>query len=952
VSLFGVSSLPTLHREVLSAVGRHREVHIFAPVVSPAARTRVLAAGHDSPSTDTGHLAGVSHRLVRTWASGNLEDHLVLAGVADEVEVIEGGDPQAARLLDRIQTAVRIDEDPRATAQDVLDADDDSIRWHRCYGPARQAEVVADVVRHLLEPTEGGADLDFGDVAILCPDLATYAPLVQAAFAGRDDVAEVPLVVSDLSLAASTPLVDTVVALLDLLDGRFRPAEVLAFAARPPVARRFGLRGDDLADLADLIGTVNVAWGVDADQRARYLESHGGLTVDAPLGSRTWEEGFAQLLGGAALADRPVYATEGLPTVPLAGVEDTATVRAVGALARLVAALAAAADLLGATGEPPAWVDALADVVEGLVDLADDDAWQWRRLESAFAAFRADAERYVGSGVPGHDLAALFASHLGSAGGRARFRSGAVTLTSLTALRGVPHRVVVLLGIDGDLGVGGARADDLLAVERLVGEPQPQREVRAQLLDAVLAAGERLVVISTGTDPRSNKDVAPSVPLAELLGVIDDTVTDAGGWLGSGSVAVRHPRHAWSTPNFSVGADAVVPGRRWGFDASALAAARRREGPDGPTTAWSPFGADPGVRRASGEVTLRQLFTSLRNPAEAFLSERLGVRLPPRRREATDGLIPLSLSGIDRYNLLVELWELVSPGAPESPVGGGRSGRTLTGGQLSAWRRQQLARGALPPPPFLHDAVGDVDNRLRQLLKHLHEALGGRRVSREQLAVSLPDGVSVVGEATVARHHPDGSPATDALVLDVRLARPKSADELVGLVTLAAATAQFPGQSWGYLQFRLDPGEKVDPVLTTRLALVDPQVATDVLAWAVDYRDHALGGFFPALPSTLAAVWDATARSSASMPAKALSAWGESETSGGKNDRGDRFDDWVAVPGDTPEFEELWSLVPTAVEADWLAAPGVTWRCPDRRIAVWAEQLWGRSRAFLGEVPS
>jgi len=664
-------------------------------------------------------------------------------------------------------------------------------------------------------------------------------------------------------------------------------------------------------------------------------------------------EGLAQLAAGAALADRPVQAAADLPTVPLARLEDPTVVAAVGAFAEFVEVVRSGADVLGETQSPSTWVDRLAATLDDLVEVTDDDAWQWRRLDAVLATFAEDAAGAAERAVDGLELAALLAGQLGGAAGRAQFGSGAVTLTSLTGLRGVPHRVVVLLGLDGDLGASGGRADDLLAVDRRLGEPQPLREVRAQLLDAVLAAEDHLLVVSTAVDPRSNKEVAPAVPLAELLAVVDDTAVGPAGERASAVIAVDHPRHGWSTANFAGGNAALVPGQRWGFDEAALAAARLREGdvdgsaePPAASPAWAPLGADPGLIRATGAVSLGELSTAVRNPAEAYLRSRLGVILPEERPPVSNGLVELTPSGLDRYHLLDEFWDVIGPGS--AALGPPLAGDDTVAAVKDAWRRAQARRGALPPPPYLDATFADVDAVVSALRTELDTLVGERSAERVALGVRIASGVMVTGDAVVVR---DGE---DSVVLDVRLARRKDADRLTGLLLLAAVAAQLPAERWRLVQLRRPAqGNGKHPVDSATVTLRpdasggQASTASSVLEWAVDYRDHALAGFFPALPATLAAVWTALDRREegvAEQPdlSAARSAWGESDDDASTFRKGDRTDRWVSMSGETPEFEELWHLPPTPVEDDWVASLPVGSPGADHRLGVWAERLWGR----------
>ena len=73
-------------------------------------------------------------------------------------------------------------------------------------------------------------------------------------------------------------------------------------------------------------------------------------------------------------------------------------------------------------------------------------------------------------------------------------------------MRSVPHRVVCLLGLDD--GVFPRKAprdgDDLMLDEPHVGERDPRTEDRQLLLDALMAATDRLIVTYTGNDERTN----------------------------------------------------------------------------------------------------------------------------------------------------------------------------------------------------------------------------------------------------------------------------------------------------------------------------------------------------------------------------------------------------------------------------------------------------------------
>ncbi len=96
--------------------------------------------------------------------------------------------PETPTLLQQIQGDIRADRLPIGSAggdverRPLLAPDDESIRVHSCHGRGRQVEVLRDAILHLLEDDPS---LEPRDIIVLCPDIETFAPLIQATFGGR-----------------------------------------------------------------------------------------------------------------------------------------------------------------------------------------------------------------------------------------------------------------------------------------------------------------------------------------------------------------------------------------------------------------------------------------------------------------------------------------------------------------------------------------------------------------------------------------------------------------------------------------------------------------------------------------------------------------------------------------------------------------------------------------------
>ena len=149
------------------------------------------------------------------------------------------------------------------------------------------------------------------------------------------------------------------------------------------------------------------------------------------------------------------------------------------------------------------------------------------------------------------------------------FRTGDVTVCTLAPMRSVPYRVVCLLGMDEARFPRASRSDgdDLVLRHEIVGDPSRSAEDRQLLLDAVMAAGETLIVTYSGRDEMTNADLPPCVPVAEL----SDTLTEMIGDDARKKLTTTHPLQAFSEANFT--ADRLGVAGAWAFDAIQLGAA-------------------------------------------------------------------------------------------------------------------------------------------------------------------------------------------------------------------------------------------------------------------------------------------------------------------------------------------------------------------------------------------
>jgi exodeoxyribonuclease V gamma subunit len=274
----------------------------------------------------------------------------------------------APSLLARLQADVRGDR-PVHTAgapdhRPLLAPDDRSVTFHRCHGRTRQVEVLRDVLLHLLADVDG---LEPRDIVVMCPDIESFAPTIEAVFGAHATAAEGPdlrVQLADRSLRRTNAVLRVVAEVLDLADSRLTASAVLDLCGRSPVRRRFGFDEDDLVRLERWFEESGVRWGLDAAHRDEL-----GVPTDA----NTWRAALDRLLVGVAVADEGLRTVGGV--VPVDDVEGSDADLA-GRLAELVARLDHIRRELAVPRPLDGWRQVLTDAADALCATDEDDAWQ------------------------------------------------------------------------------------------------------------------------------------------------------------------------------------------------------------------------------------------------------------------------------------------------------------------------------------------------------------------------------------------------------------------------------------------------------------------------------------------------------------------------------------------------------------------------------------------------
>lgn len=716
--LFGLSTLGPGDRERLTSIARSVEVHLF-----------VLVAGADWPEGD-GPVANAVLASLGT-PGRDLDAWLRRSGYQGvEVPLEDPRVTEQPTLLHRLQGWI---VDGASAEQEAGRwASDATVSAHSTWGALRQCEVLRD---QLLTLFDEQPDLEPRDVLVMTPDIRAYAPLVAAVFsrtglsAGSSAarLPRIPVSIADLGLRQTNSVAEVLLSVLDLAGDRLSASRVVEFLALQPVRNRWGLNDEDLADLRALIRESGLRWGVDASERA---------AADQPaLDQNTVRFGLERLALGVLMPDDgPLAVVEDLsgelgPAVPL-DIESSDRARRTGLLAAILRTLAAHRRAMVDPATLEGWRERITAALDELAAPDEEQAWLRSEVDTTLADLARIGDLLEGLEVERAAVLRWLQDGFEIPQRGDRPITGAVQVCALEPMRSVPFRVVALLGMDDRAFPRGSRPRTWDPMgERLPGERDRREIDRHLLLEAILSARDRLLLLWSGHDVQQGRQQPAAVPIEELL----ETLGTLTGRSRS-QLVVRHPLQPWSAANFGAPAASFDQGM-------ALAALRLREIAAGEREA-RPLGlASAGETSLPSEsarpevLELGDLAGALLAAQKLLLRERLGLSLRYGEAPVPDRE-PLELDNLEAWSLRQRLLRHL---VEEDPALGDDE-------LVEAVRRRMGGEGLLPLQSGGRGIVADELGRARAVLYNLRDVHGEPDGGLE-LSVSLEDGSRLVGRA-------------------------------------------------------------------------------------------------------------------------------------------------------------------------------------------------------------
>ena len=723
ISVFGISSLSRGARQVLEAISDVSDVTLyfvyFAGKKWPkqTASSTELREGFD--------IGGPEHYLSKRWGAQITESAAVLGN--SQPQDLGSHSPKKT-LLGLIQDDITNDKHPplaelsKKDLASIKHSSDGSIQIHACYGLARQAEALRDSILHLMNEDPS---IRLRDIAILCGDIQTSAPILSAVLAPvkthSKNLPKLDINVVNNSISNQDPLIEAFLALLHLFSSRCSPADVLDVAQLEPIRRTFNFDDEALALISTWSEQIVIRYGLDAEHRQKH-----GMKDELSLG--TWAQALDRLFTGVAVPGE-VDRLGPRGVIPYDGISgsDLATV---GAVAEFIARTEKFVEEFVPMSIKH-WCETLLKVIDQFITVSKRESEQLIKLKATVNQVRQNAgdisEASADEKFTVTELTHMFKESLADGFGMLSSKFEAITVSGFKNSAHIPYRVLCIFGADESAFAGShSDGDDVLSINPCVGEPIYSLDGRQNLLNALMSTLDNLIITCTGSDITNNKETPLAVPVQELVELANQYLfnysrTDKS--FGEQTILARHPRQNFDEEVFIP--NLVFKSKAFTFDEQSKVAYEALNAEKNPVTSKKQTKAETKPEVKHEQTNLKGLVDVVTNPTKYFVNSIMKVRIPEMPSDLDDQDKTIQGDGV--LNLTIDALSRSSEGRQllDQIVKSDQDFASVS----DAWASVRPLSGQLPPGKLGELIINEIKAELTEMISklpaHLQSLSGG-----------------------------------------------------------------------------------------------------------------------------------------------------------------------------------------------------------------------------------
>ena len=648
LDLFSIHNLPPLLLDAYVAIAKHIPVNLW--LLAPTEQywadlktPRDKAKNRLEHPEVSAYWEEEGNPLLTQWGrQGQVFQDLLLDKSEPESEKTEFFEHTTDVLQNSILSNLQTDiynavEEEKTQLKSINEQTLASVQIHVCHSAMRECQVLHDTLLHCLKDNP---KLEPEDILVLVPEISRYAPYIEAVFGrapGKNEK-QLPFNLSDIVLADEHPLINAFLSLLELPESRFTRTELLNLLDLPEVRRNFGLYPEDSAKLTEIFDELRIYWGFDGEDKQQRF--------DLPaIEDNTWQQGFNRIMAGFSLGSENLYSG----IAPQTGLTSQDAEPAARFFDLLDTLRDWAKKLIDKNETATEWAETLNSLLLDIFGENKDEDDRLSQIRNLLGELE-ETGRSNSTKLTRDVIRSWLSKTLSTRADRSHFYSGGVTFCGMQPLRGVPFKVICLLGMQ-DQAFPRRHKNvefDLMAKEWRHGDPNPALEDRYLFLETLLAARERLIISYTGRNNRNNEPLQTSVVVQELIDYMEERYL-VNNKKPSGKLTIVHPLQAFGGGNFN-------NNEHRSFDGWWLATAKtvlKHEAVQAKED-WSvisiPNKQEP--QRQTSPVILSRFF---KHPIKHFIQQQLHIYEPGDIEVIEDE--PFDLDNLEQWQVLNQLLE-------------------------------------------------------------------------------------------------------------------------------------------------------------------------------------------------------------------------------------------------------------------------------------------------------
>ncbi len=396
---------------------------------------------------------------------------------------------------------------------------DSSLVFVGCAGKWREVQLIRD---QLLQWLADDTTLQPRDILIMTPQINNYAPIISSIF---NDISatgvELPWRLTDRSQQHNSEITQFLLQFLQLASSRFTATGLDSLLSNPAFQEKQQLNQEEIDSISNYLQQAGFRWGIDS------IDRNGD-----EIHSLNWC--LDRLLLGLII-----------PTAPGVSHESVAPFSngiSYNDLEKWWIILSKISNYIQEIRKPRTCqqsVEVLHLLINDLLGNGGNWEWEHKTIVNALEEWKisaGDCQLKIEVSVVEEILNELVKKQAGRFG----HRSGLMTISALEPMRAIPHRVIILMGIDAEIFPRHKEHPSfhLLGQRRQLGDPSSTDQDRYSILEALMSARQHLMITWTNKNEKTGEEIPASSPVQQWLDQLQNELSEED-W--EGLIKTPHP---------------------------------------------------------------------------------------------------------------------------------------------------------------------------------------------------------------------------------------------------------------------------------------------------------------------------------------------------------------------------------------------------------------------------